>query len=51
MFLEGLHGVEQDRFAVYLHELFGHDGVHAFACSACQDEGYVVTLFHGAASV
>ena len=50
MLLEGFHCMQQHRFAVYLHKLLGHYGVHSLACTACQNQGYVVALFHMAHS-
>ena len=51
MLLEGFHRMQQYRFAVYLHKLLGHYGVHSFACTACQNQGYVMALFHMAHSL
>lgn len=46
MLLEGSQSMEQDCLAVYLHELLGHEGLHALPYSTCKDEGNVVALLH-----
>jgi hypothetical protein len=48
--LKSFHRMEDDRFAIYLHELLWHRGMHSLARSASQDECYVVALLHMAQS-